>query len=269
MNLREFAGYPIIRDLTGGGMAHLYVCRAQDQSRVVVRVLKDQYARDRRFHKSFLHAAEVLAKLHHPNIVRLIRTGRDGPTPYMVIEYVDSRNLRDLILHRDPLLTQNPLPLILQMAAALFYVHSAGYVHLDFKPENLLIQENGHVVLVDFDLALEYRNKPIRLREVPGTPAYVAPEVLTERTVDERADIFSFGVTGYEMLTFHKPFEAVTVEQARALQINPAIPPTSLEQYNPSVPAALRSIVLKCLAKRPSDRYPSLSLVIKDLEAIL
>lgn len=269
MTLREFAGYTIVRDLTGGGMAHLFVARDPQQARVVVRVLKDNYLRDRQAHKRFLHAAEVLAKLRHPNIVRLLRTGREGDVPFMVLEYVEGRNLRDLILHRDALLTRHPLPLIRQMAAALYHVHASGFLHLDFKPENLIVRADGHVVLVDFDLAIERGTGAVRLREVPGTPAYIAPEVLTERAVDERADIFSFGVTAYEVLCFHKPFEAPTAEQARALQIDPRMPATPLEKYNPNVPAALRAIVLKCLAKPLEARYPSMSLVVKDLEAIL
>lgn len=270
MTLRQFLDYSIIRDLAGGGMAHLYVARDAGQNRVIVRVLREQYVRDRRIHKNFLYSAEILARLQHPNIVRLIKCGRDGRTPYMVLEYIESRNLRDLILHRDDLLAHNVLSLMRQMAPALAYIHNSGYLHLDFKPENLLVQEDGKVVLVDFDLVMVRKPKPVRIRQEPaGTPSYIAPEIFTQRLVDERADIYSFGVTCYEMLCYHKPFEAVTIEQARAAQIDPKIAPTALRHYNPAVPARLEAIVLKALAKRPEDRYPSMSLVVKDLEAML
>jgi serine/threonine-protein kinase len=255
--------------MSGGGMAHLYVARDENQERVIVRVLREQYVRDRKIHKNFLHSADVLAQLHHPNIVRLLTTGKEGRSPYMVLEYLEAQNLRERILHRDTLLADNTLSLMRQMAAALFYLHGAGLIHLDFKPENLLVRDDGQVVLVDFDLVMHRKAKPVRIREMPGTPAYVAPEVLTTNLVDERADIYSFGVTCYEMLCYHKPFEADTVDQERLAQVDPAVPPTPLETHNPNAPAPLRSIVLKCLAKDPDHRYPSMSLIIKDLEAIL
>jgi serine/threonine-protein kinase len=187
----------------------------------------------------------------------------------MVLEFIDSRTLRDLILYRDVLLTQNVLSLMRQMAAAVFHIHQSGYLHLDLKPENILICNDGHVVLIDFDLAMKRKRRPVKIKNLPGTPSYIAPETLTKHVVDEASDIYSFGVICYEMLTYHKPFEGDKIEQVRAAQVDPAIPPTRLRQHNPNVPAALESLVLKCLAKQVTDRYPSMSLVIRDLEAIV
>jgi len=269
MNTREFAGYSIVRNLAGGGMTRLFVALDSAQNRVVVRHLLEQWAKYRKFRKSFFHGAEVLAKLNHPHIVKLIKTGYEGKLPYMVLEYVESRTLRDLILYRDPLLSQNVLSLMRQMAAALFHIHAQGYLHLDWKPENILVRPDGHVVVIDFDLAVKSKRRPVRIKEIPGTPSYIAPETLTRRMVDERSDIYSLGVTFYEMLTYHKPFEGDKIEQVRAAQVDPNIPPTRPRQYAPSVPAAMESLVLKCLAKQPDNRYPSISLVIRDLEAML
>ena len=269
MNTREFAGYSIVRNLSGGGMTRLFVALDSAQNRVVLRYLLENWARKWRFRKRFFHGAKVLSKLKHPQIVNLIKTGYEGRLPYMVLEFVESRTLRDLILYRDPLLTQNVLSLMRQMATALFYIHSQGFLHLDWKPENILVRPDGHIVVIDFDLALKRKRRPTRVKELPGTPSYIAPEALTRRVVDERSDIYSLGVTFYEMLTYHKPFEGDKIEQVRAAQIDPNIPPTRLRQYNPAVPVAMESLVLKCLAKQPDDRYPSLSLVIRDLEAIL
>lgn len=269
MSTREFAGYSIVRNLAGGGMTRLYVGLDSQQTRVVVRCLTEEYAKKWGARRHFFSSADVLARLNHPHIVKLIKKGYEGRIPYMVLEFVDSRTLRDLILYRDALLSDNVLSLMRQIAAALFYIHSSGYLHLDLKPENILVRHDGHVVLIDFDLAMKRKSRPVKVKQLPGTPSYIAPETLTKHVVDECSDIYSFGVTCYEMLTYHKPFEGDKIEQVRAAQIDPAIPPTRLRHHNPAVPAALESLVLKCLAKRPEDRYPSMSLVIRDLEAII
>jgi len=269
MNTREFAGYSIVRSLAGGGMTRLYVALDSHRNRVVIRTLTDEWAKNRRVRKNFFHSAEIIELLNHPNIIKVIETGTENNVPYMVLEYVDSRTLRDLILYRDPLMTDNVLSLMRQLAAALLYIHNSGYLHLDIKPENILVRNDGHVVLIDFDLAIKSKRWSKKIKQLPGTPSYIAPETLTKHIVEESADIYSFGVVSYEMLTYHKPFEGDKIEQVRAAQIDPAIPPTRLRQHNPSVPKALESLVLKCLAKNPADRYPSMSLVIRDLEALI
>ena len=269
MSAKEFAEYSIVRNLPGGGTTRLFVALDDQRNRVVIRLLTEEGARSRRARKNFFHSAEVMSKLNHPNIVKLIKTGYEGHIPFMVLEYIESRTLRDLILSRDALLTQNVLSLMRQIAVALFYIHNSGFLHLDIKPENIVIQNDGHVVLIDFDLAIPTKRWFKRIRTLPGTPFYIAPETLTRRIVDEKSDIYSFGVTCYEMLTFHKPFEGDKIEAVRSAQVDPAIPPARLRQHNPAVPAALESLVLKCLAKQPADRYPSMSLVIRDLEVII
>lgn len=269
MNTREFAGYSIVRTLAGGGMTRLFVALDSAQNRVVLRYLMDQYARKWRYRRRFFHGGKILAKLNHPHIVKLIKMGYEDRIPYMVLEYVESRTLRDLILYRDPLLTNNVLSLMRQMAAAMFYIHSQGFLHLDWKPENLLVRPDGHVVVIDFDLAMRRSRGYSKVKEIAGTPSYIAPETLTRRLVDERADIYSLGVTFYEMLTFHKPFEGDKIEEVRAAQVDPAIPPTNPRQYAPQIPQPMEALVLKCIAKDPNQRYPSVSLVIRDLEAMI
>lgn len=269
MTGQEFAGYSITRRLGSGGMTYLYVGVDGQHHRVVIRRLKPDYLRDRRIRGIFAHGAEILAKLHHPNVVRLIKYGALQDEPYMILEYVESRNLRELILHRDPLLTQNTLSLMRQMAAALSYVHVTGFIHLDFKPENLIVRNDGLVVLVDFDLAMERPSKPVRMNPLPGTFAYLPPETLARNTVDDQADIYAFGVTCYEMLTGHKPFEGVTVDDSKRMQMDPNVQPRRLKLHNVNVPPAMEQLIFKCLARRPEERYPSMSLVLKYLETMV
>ena len=269
MTGQEFAGYSITRRLAAGGMTHLFVGVDTQQQRVVLRRIKPEYLRDRRIRSSFIQGAEILSRLHHPNVVRYIKHGLQHDEPFMAIDFIESRTLRDLILHRDPLLTQNILSLIRQMASALAYLHRSGYVHLDFKPENLLIRHDGLVVLVDFDLAIERKPKPVKVNPLPGTFSYLPPETLTKNLVDEQTDIYAFGVTCYEMITGHKPYEGLTLDESRKNQMDPNIAPKKFKFYQVNTSAALENLIFKCLAYRPQDRYPSMSLVERDLETML
>lgn len=266
---QEFAGYTLTRRLAHGGMTQLYVAVDRQQHRVVLRRLKPDFIKDRRIRNHFLRGAEILAKLHHPNLVRLHKAGLFNDEPFMALEYVESRNMKDLIQAKSPLLYQNVLTMFRQMAAAIHHVHVMGFWHLDFKPENLIVRDDGLVVLVDFDLAIERSAKPLKLSPLPGTFAYLPPETLTKSIVTDQTDIFSFGVSCYEILRGRKPFEGITPDDARHNQIDPATLPLRLSAQSVRVLPALETLILKCLAKRPEDRYPSISLVVRDLETMI
>ncbi len=269
---QEFAGYSITRTMSGGGTTKLYVAIDRQQVRYVIRVLDALAAKDRKNKTRFFHGGEVLAKLQtpkqHPAIVPFIKAGYENKIPYMVLQYVDSRTLRDLILYREPLLADNVMIFIRQLATAIQYVHSRGFLHLDIKPENILIKPNGQLVLIDFDLALPRKRFFKKLGHVSGTTAYVPPETLVDRLADDRADIYAFGVCCYEMLSYHKPYEGDKIEQVRAAQIDPKIPPAPIKQHNANIPAKLAALVMKCIAKDPADRYPDMGLVIRDLNTL-
>ncbi|HMP76358.1 MAG TPA: serine/threonine-protein kinase [Kiritimatiellia bacterium] len=266
---QEFAGYAITRRLASGGMTYLYVGVDNQQNRVVIRRLKAEYLRDRRVRANFLNGAQFLGNLHHPNVVRLIKAGLYQDEPFTVVEFVEARNLRELILRKDPLLYQNTLTIMRQMAAAMSYVHLSGFLHLDIKPENFIVRNDGLLILIDFDLAIERKPKPVKLSPLPGTFAYLPPETLLRNLVDEQTDIYAFGVTCYEMLTGHKPFEGVTLEDARKAQVDPNGRPTRFRFHNVNIPPSMENLILKCLAYRQIDRYPSMSLVMRDLETMV
>jgi len=265
---QDFAGYSVTRRLSNGGMTNISVGIDATQQRVLIRRLRPEFVGDRRLRGMFQHGAEVLAKLRHPNVVRLIKAGVLQDQPFMVVEYIDGLSMRELIQQRSALLKMNPLSMFRQMAAALGYVHLAGFLHLDFKPENIIIHHDGQVVLIDFDLAIERKSKPTRLHPLPGTFAYMPPESINKELVDDQTDIYSFGVTAYEMLTGHKPYEGVTVDNSHHLQLDPNVRPKSLRLHN--VMSARRlsaSFQMPCPAQR--DRYPSMSLVQRDLETMV
>ena len=250
-------------------MTDLYVARDSNQQRVVIRTPKEEYARNRSFMKSFAENARILGHLDHPNIVRCREVGRANNRPYAVLDYAEARTVRQLIITRSPFLSDNALSLIRQVAAAMHGIHHQGFLHLDIKPENLLVQDDGHVLLIDFDLARPRKSRPFKVRNLPGTPAYLPPEAIRLRLLDERVDIYSFGVTAYEMITFHKPYEAKTTEGGTRSPARLDDQPIPMRRFNPKAPEALEKVISKCLAKNPDSRYPATSLIIKDLEAIL
>ena len=155
------------------------------------------------------------------------------------------------------------------MAVALEHVHDSGFVHMDFKPENVLVTRNANVRLVDFDLALPKPEKPIKRSKNPGTPAYMAPELLQRQVFDHRADIFAYGVTAYEALTGEKPFAGETPAEILRKQLNRKEAFVSPRQLNPEIPFALEKAILKCLEADPDQRYPITSVLVHDLKTAL
>src|SRR3954452_16980624 len=125
-----------------------------------------------------------------------------------------------LLFRSDPIIVENIAQKLIDMALALEHVHDSGYMHLEFKPENILVTRNDGVRLVDFDLAQPKPEKPKRMSKNPGTPAYMAPEQLLHEEIDQRVDIFAFGVSAYELLTFTKPFEGDTPDEILRKQVN-------------------------------------------------
>jgi serine/threonine-protein kinase len=184
------------------------------------------------------------------------------------MEYVESSNLKLLLARSDPLLQEFLGNILIDCARALEHVHDSGYMHLDFKPENLLITRNANVKLVDFDLAQPRPEAPRKSSKNPGTPAYMAPEQLQRLPFDHRADIFAFGVTAYEVVTLEKPFPGDSPDQILRRQLD-RTDFRAPREVNPEVPASLERIILKCLETDPNTRYPFQSVVVRDLERAL
>ena len=141
-------------------------------------------------------------------------------------------------------------------------------MHLDFKPENVLVTRNSNVRLIDFDLAQPIPEKPKKMSKNPGTPSYMAPEQLQRKPIDSRVDIYAYGVAAYELVTNHKPFPGETPADILGAQLEPAspIPP---REHNADIPAALEKVILKCLAIDPDRRYPFMSVLVRDLQDTL
>jgi serine/threonine protein kinase len=220
--------------------------------------------------RRFVRGAEILSHIHdHPGIIGYVEHGKIGGLLYLLMEYVEAANLRELYTNHDPVLLENVAQILIDMAEALEHMHENGFMHLDFKPENILVTRNASVRLVDFDLAQPIPEKPKKLsKKNPGTPAYMAPEQLLSEPISHRVDIFSYGVAAYELLTNQKPFPGETPGEILKRQVDRAdfVPP---RQYNPELPANLEKVILRCLEKEPERRYPFIGVMARELKAAL
>lgn len=252
-----------------GGVSDIWIATDQDRRTFALRRMRNKSIFNFTDRRRFMNGCVILSKIHHnENVINYLEHGKIEGTPYLLMDYVESSNLKILLSRGDEVLVENVAQIILDMAQGLEQVHDSGFIHLDFKPENILVTRNAGVRLIDFDLARPKPPEPKKMSgKNSGTPAYMAPEHLQGLAIDQRADIFAFGVTAYEVLTNEKPFPGDTPDEILRLQLAGEIAaPRSL---NPDIPAALEKIILKCLKSDLEDRYPYMSVVMRDLQAAL
>lgn len=267
--MARFGRYVLLEKVKSGGMADIWLARDEAHHYYALRVMHETLESQRAARRRFLHGCEVLARLQpHPFIVRYHEHGRNEGRHYLVMEYVEGDNLKERLARVDPVIAENVAQLLLDMAAALEHMHERGYMHLDFKPENVLVTAGASIRLVDFDIAQPIPPQPRVLDRNPGTPAYMAPEQLLRRPLDQRVDIFAFGVTAYELLTHQKPFEGATPEEILRRQQDPTGPRPPRE-LNPDIPPGLERILLRCLQPDPNRRYALMSHLRHELESVL
>lgn len=256
--------------INSGGMADIWLATdTQNQKNYALRRLHKDLRFNLTARKRFFRGCEILSKIQgNESIIGYVEHDTIDLIPYLLMEYVEASNLKILLGRQDPVLAENLAQIIIDSSLALEHVHDSGYMHLDFKPENILVTRSGGVRLVDFDLAQPKPEEPITMSKMPGTPAYMAPEQLQKEPFDARADIFSFGVMAYELLTGGtKPFPGETAEDILRAELTS--PPTAPREFNADIPPAVEQIVLKCLKRDLSQRYPYMSVVVRDLQAAL
>jgi predicted Ser/Thr protein kinase len=249
--------YHLLATIASGGMAVVY--KAQDRllNRVVaVKVLRPEYAQDPTFLDSFRQEAQAAANLTHPNIVTIYDVGQDGPSHYIVMEYVEGRDLKTIIREEAPFSIGRALGIASDVCAGVGFAHRAGIVHCDIKPQNVLISPDGRVKVTDFGIARAFSQiVPREVETVWGTPHYFAPEQAAGEPTTPASDVYSIGIMLFEMLTGRLPFEAPDHATLAMMHMRDEPPP--LHQLNPQVPLQLEQIVRKVLSKEPSARYRS------------
>ncbi len=258
-----------------GGMAEVFRARDIRLDRIVaVKTLRDDLARDQTFQARFRREAQSAASLNHPSIVAVYDTGEDmvghTPVPYIVMEYVDGRTLRDLLRDDRRLLPERALEITDGVLRALDYSHRNGIVHRDIKPGNVMLTRTGDVKVMDFGIARAVSDAQATMTQtaqVIGTAQYLSPEQARGERVDARSDLYSTGCLLYELLTGRPPFTgdspvAIAYQHVRE---NP-IPPSRVD---PEIPPWADSIVLKAMAKDPGDRYQSAGEMRNDIQRAL
>jgi serine/threonine-protein kinase len=258
-----------------GGMSEVHRGKDVRLGRdVAVKVLRADLARDPQFQERFRREAQNAAALNHPAIVAVYDTGETrtdyGPLPYIVMEYVDGRTLRDMVKSEGPLPAKRAMEIMADVCAALDFSHRHGIVHRDVKPANIMITKTGAVKVMDFGIARALSDGQAAVTQtaaVIGTAQYLSPEQARGESVDARSDVYAAGCVVFELLTGEPPFTgdspvAVAYQHVRE---DPR-PPSAL---NPRVPPSLDAIVLKAMAKGPANRYQSAAEMRGDLVRVL
>ncbi|MBA2447142.1 MAG: serine/threonine protein kinase, partial [Chloroflexi bacterium] len=255
---RVLAGRYRLEGVLGqGGMAIVY--RAEDTALgrpVAVKILREQFSADPEFLERFRREARAAASLSHPNVVAVFDVGRDGATNFIVMEYVEGEDLKDVIRREGPLPTARLINLGCQLAAALEYAHRRNLVHRDIKPHNVLVTRDDQLKVGDFGIAVALGARSItQAGMVIGSVHYMAPEQAQGQPPTRSTDIYALGVVLYEMATGQLPFEADSQLAVATMQIERL--PTPPLQLNPRLPPALSEVILKALTKDPDERFQS------------
>src|SRR5213082_2237245 len=259
--------YKIMRKLGSGGMANVYLAEDQELGRrVAIKILNDRHAGDEQFIERFRREAKNAAALSHPNIVSIYDRGEAEGTYYIAMEYLDGRSLKELIVSRGPAPVNVPIDYVRQILAALRFAHRHGIVHRDIKPHNVLVDAEGRLKVTDFGIARAGASQMTEAGSIIGTAQYLSPEQAKGAPVDQTSDLYSIGVVLYELLTGVVPFTGDTpVEIAMKHLSSPPEPPSAKRA---DVPRDLDLVVMRALAKDPSERYQSAEEMDADLRRI-
>lgn len=262
--------YEIIQKIGNGGMATVYKAKCHVLNRyVAVKILRDEFTTDEEFIKRFEIEAQSAASITHPNIVSVYDVGTEGNLYYIVMELIQGKTLKEIILEeRGALPWKWSLNIAIQIASALEIAHKTNIVHRDIKPHNIIITEDGVAKVTDFGIAKAVSNSTITaFGTTIGSVHYFSPEHARGGYTDSKSDLYSLGVVMYEMLTGKVPFDADTpVSVALKHMQEEPIEPIKL---NSSIPQAVNDIILKALKKEPAQRYETATEMLQDLRRAL
>lgn len=247
--------YVLDRPLGHGGMATVYLAHDEELDRsVAVKLLAEHLAGDAAFRERFLREARLAARLSHPNVVGVYDAGEDERgRPYIVMEHVEGQTVDALLRERGPLPAGEAVAIALQACHGLAHAHSAGLIHRDVKPQNLLLREDGTVKVADFGIARAAETTALtQIGTVLGTAAYLAPEQAAGEEVTPATDVYGLGAVLYELLTGRPPRE---VESLADLAAGQQVPPVS--ELAPEVPGHVEDAVMRALARNPAYRPQS------------
>ncbi len=261
--------YEIIEEIGSGGMAIVYKARCKMLNRVVaVKVLKDEFKTDDAIVSKFNRESQAAASLTHPNIVSVYDVGREDDNYYIVMELVEGVNLKEYIRENPKMDWRRALKYSMQICSAIAHAHRNGIIHRDIKPQNIILSKDGNCKVADFGIAsMSKTTETQRINDgIMGSVHYISPEVAKGKISDEKSDIYSLGVTMYELLTGVVPFDNDNPVSVALMHINQT--PKAIKDINIAVPLVLVQIVNKAMHKEASQRYQSANDLYKDLYSI-
>ena len=259
--------YELLSQIGSGGMADVY--KAMDlklDREVAVKILRAEFSQDENFLKRFDQEAKAAASVQSPNVVNIYDVGADGDVNYIVMELAEGITLKEYIQKKGKLEIIEAINISMQIAAGIREAHLHGIIHRDIKPQNVIVSPDGVVKVMDFGIAKAVTAQTITANTV-GSVHYISPEQARGSTCDERCDIYSLGITMYEMITGRVPYDGDSnVAIALAHIKEPITPPST---YEPMIPVSLEKIIMKCTQKKPEYRYSSADELISDLKTAL
>ena len=256
--------YEIISKIGSGGMADVYKAKDHTLNRfVAVKVLKPEFRKDKGFITKFRVEAQSAAGLAHPNIVNVYDVGDDRGLNYMVMELVEGITLKEYIERKGRLSHKETISIAIQMCSGIGAAHASGIIHRDIKPQNIIISKDGKVKVTDFGIAKAITSNTVSTNAM-GSVHYTSPEQARGGFSDQRSDIYSIGITLFEMVTGQVPFDGETTVEVAMKHLQQEITPPS--ELVPDIPYSLEQIILKCTQKSSERRYESTGALIQDLK---
>lgn len=252
-----------------GGMSYVYLAEDTiNKKQVAVKIMKEETFKDPLNIARFQREARACASLRHPNIVEIYDIDEYKGKPYIVMEYVESKSLKDLLITRGSFSTLEACDIIYQLADALMHAHEHGVIHRDIKPQNVMMQYDGGVKLLDFGIATISDAPNITQKDmVVGSVHYMAPEMLKGKGASPRSDIYALGITFFELLTGKQPFTDSSPVNIAMKQIEEPLP--SVRKLNSDVSPKIEKIINKACAKNPDNRYQSMKAFKHDLQTAM
>lgn len=259
--------YQVLSKIGAGGMADVYKAKDCMLNRyVAVKVLKKEYREDENFVKKFRSEAQAAAGLLNPNIVNVYDVGEDRGLYYMVMELVEGITLKEYVHKKGKLSSKEAISIAIQMCTGIEAAHNHHIIHRDIKPQNIIISKEGKVKVTDFGIAKATTSQTVSTSAM-GSVHYVSPEQARGGYCDEKSDIYSAGITMYEMVTGRVPFDGDSTVSVAMKHLQESITPPS--EYTPDLYPALEKIILKCTQKSAERRYQSAGELIQDLKRAL
>ena len=260
--------YEILDLIGSGGMSEVYRARCHKLNRyVAIKVLKKEFISDDAFVRKFKMEAQAAGALIHPNIVNYYDVVDEDDLHYIVMELVEGITLKNYIDQKGRLETDEAVDFAIKIAEGLKAAHSRGIIHRDVKPQNVILAEDHNLKVADFGIARAVTAQTASTSQAMGSVHYISPEQAKGEFTDERSDIYSLGITMYEMLTGKLPFTGDTAVSVALAHVNDDVTPPSV--YNPTIPVGLEQVILKCMEKDADRRYQDADSLISDLQYVL